>query len=123
MKELKEFIGMMKDLKAMANEDGKLNETATDTTTDTTTDYEIGKPYNFMTVLGWYKGILTKETAKTFTLEDASWVAESGRFSEYVLDDSNVKEEEPFAPKSKFIIERSSVIGGFQLPKITRKLK
>lgn len=86
-------------------------------------DYEIGKGYNFMTVLGWYKGILTKETDKTFTIENASWVSESERFSEYVKDDSKVKEEEPFEAKTKLIIERSSVIAGFQLPSITRKLK
>jgi len=86
-------------------------------------DYEIGKPHNIMTVLGWYKGILTKETPKTLTLENCSWVSESGRFSEYVNDDSVVKEEEPFAEKTKVIIERTSIIGAFQIPKITRKLK
>lgn len=86
-------------------------------------DYEIGKPYNLMTVLGWYKGILVKETSKTLTLKNASWVSETGRFSEYVNDDSVVKEEEPFAEDTLVIIERTSLIGGFKIPKITRKLK
>jgi hypothetical protein len=87
------------------------------------TDYEIGKPYTIKTVLGWYKGILTKETKQTLTLEDCSWVAQTKRFSDYVLDDSQVEEEEPFAKETKFIIERTSIIGGFRMSSITRKLK
>lgn len=86
-------------------------------------DYEVGKPYTIMTVLGWYKGSLTKETDKTLTLIDASWVAQTERFSEYVKDDKNVKEEEPFMDGQKIIIERSSVIGSFQMPTLIRKLK
>lgn len=86
-------------------------------------DYELEKPYTIKTVLGWYKGILTKETPKTLTLEDCSWVAQTKRFSDYVLDDNQVEEEEPFAKETKFIIERSSVIGGFRMPLINRKLK
>ena len=87
------------------------------------TDFEVGKPYTIKTVLGWYKGILTKETDKTLTLQNCSWVAQTKRFSEYAVDDSKVEEEEPFAENTKFIIERTSVIGSFQMPSITRKLK
>ena len=86
-------------------------------------DYEVGKPYTIKTVLGWYKGVLTCETRQTLTLENCSWVAQTKRFSEYVLDDSKVEEEEPFAEKTKFIIERTSIIGGFQMDSIVRKLK
>ena len=101
----------------MAFEETKSNSS------ETLTEYEIGKPYTLMTVLGWYKGILVSETDKTLTLTNASWVAESGRFSEYVKDDSNVKEEEPFEEHTKLIVERSSLIAGFKIPGITRKLK
>lgn len=86
-------------------------------------DFETGKHYTIMTVLGWYKGTLIKETEKTLTLVDASWVSETERFSEYVKDDSKVKEEEPFMKETKVIIERTSIIGSFQIPSLTRKLK
>ena len=95
----------------------------TKTTSINKSDYEIGKPYTVKTVLGWYKGILTSETSRTLTLENCSWVAQTKRFSEYAIDDSKVEEEEPFAESTKFIIERSSVIGAFKMPLITRKLK
>jgi len=89
----------------------------------TESDYIVGSHYTIMTVLGWYKGTLTKETDKTLTLINASWVASTQRFSEYVKDDKNVKEEEPFMENQKVIIERTSVIGSFLMPTLTRKLK
>ena len=85
--------------------------------------YEVGKDYNLMTVLGWYKGKLERITDKELVLKDASWVSESERFSEYAADSSNVKEEEPFPENTRMIVERTSLIGGFEIKSLIRKLK
>lgn len=100
-----------------------MQSSTSDNSATASSDYEIDSHYTIMTVLGWYKGTLTKETDKTLTLVNASWVASTERFSEYVKDDSNVKEEEPFLERTKVIIERTSVIGSFKMPSLTRKLK
>lgn len=110
----------IKDLKDILT--SNLTQVQTSTCSNKT-DYEIGKPYTIMTVLGWFKGRLLTETDKTLTLVDCSWVSESKRFSDYVNDDSQVNEEEPFAENTKVIIERTSIIGSFEMPSITRKLK
>lgn len=87
--------------------------------------YEIGKPYMIQTVTAFYKGILEKITSTEFILIDCSWVADTGRFSEFVQDDEDdkVKEEEPFNADTKVIISRSAMICAYRRNKIIRKLK
>ena len=85
--------------------------------------YVVGKPYMVHTVTGFYKGILDKVTQTEFVLSEASWVADTGKFSNSVENDDNVSEEEPFGKSQKLIINRGSMVIAYQIPKITRKLK
>lgn len=87
--------------------------------------YEIGKPYMIQTVTAFYKGILEKLTPTEFILTDCSWVADTGRFNEFVQDEEDMKvnEEEPFHKDTKVIISRSAMICAYRKNKIVRKLK
>lgn len=87
------------------------------------THYEIGKAYMIQTVTMYLKGILEKVTPSEFVINDASWVADTGRFSKFVEGDENINEEEPFAKDQRVIIGRGSMVCAFRLPTITRKLK
>lgn len=85
--------------------------------------FEIGKPYVIQTVTAFYKGILLHVDDKEFTLDDCSWVPDTGRFNEFVNDDSKVNEEEPFAKETKVYIGRGALICAYRIPSLTRKLK
>lgn len=87
--------------------------------------YEVGKPYMVQTVTAFYKGILEKLTSTEFVLTDCSWVPDTGRFSEFVQDDTDqkVNEEEPFHKETKVIISRSAVVCAYRKNQIVRKLK
>ena len=92
---------------------------------DQDSHYEVGKPYVIQTVTSFYKGILEKLTPTEFVLIDCSWVADTGRFSEFVQDDgdSKISEEEPFKKETKVIISRGSMICAYRKNEIIRKLK
>lgn len=85
--------------------------------------FELGKPYVIQTVTAFYKGVLTHVDDKEFTLVDCSWVADTGRFNEFVNDDSKVNEEEPFAKETKVYIGRGALVCMYRIPTISRKLK
>ena len=85
--------------------------------------FEIGKFYMIHTVTSFYKGRLLEVDDKEFVLNDCSWVADTGRFNEFVLDDSKVSEEEPFPKETKVIVARGALIVAYQISKSTRKLK
>ena len=87
--------------------------------------YEIGKPYMIQTVTAFYKGILEKITSTEFVLTDCSWVADTGRFSEFAADETDtiVKEEEPFPADMKVIISRSAMLCAYKRKSLVRKLK
>ena len=62
-----------------------------------------------MTVTLWFVGRLVSRDVTTIVLDDAAWVADSGRFNEF-LSGGDAREVEPLPP-GPFVIERSSVIG------------
>ena len=70
--------------------------------------YEIGKNYLIRTVTMIQTGRLIAVTNQELVLEDVSWVADTGRFSE-ALSNGTLNEVEPF-PDGKVIIGRGSII-------------
>lgn len=56
--------------------------------------FEIGKSYFFRTATYHVLGRLKEINGKFLTLEDASWIADSGRFMEFI-DDGKANEVEP----------------------------
>lgn len=70
--------------------------------------YEIGKSYLIRTVTMIQTGRLVEVFDQELVLEDAAWIADTGRFSE-ALTTLDFNEVEPF-PDGKVIIGRGSVI-------------
>jgi hypothetical protein len=90
-------------------------------TTVDTHPYQIGKNYLIRTVTMIQTGKLVAVTNQELVLEDAAWIASTGRFNE-CLKDGTFDEVEPFP--DKIIVGRGSVIDAtefnHQLPRIVK---
>lgn len=83
--------------------------------------WEIGKPYLIRTVTMIDTGRLVAVTDKELILEDAAWIADTGRFSEAVAK-AEFGEVEPF-PDGKVIIGRGAIIDAVRINKVNRSQK
>lgn len=68
--------------------------------------YKIGQSYLIRTVTMYYTGRIVRVTPKELILEDAAWIADTGRFSE-ALKNGTLNEIEPVG---EIIIGRGAVI-------------
>jgi hypothetical protein len=89
--------------------------------TDITEPWEIGKNYLIRTVTMIDTGKLVAVGAQELVLEEAAWIADTGRFAGS-LQIGNFNEVEPF-PEGRIIIGRGSVIDAVQIPKLPREQK
>jgi len=71
--------------------------------------YEIGKNYFIRTVTHHLVGRLIKVTSKELVLEEASWIADDGRFHD-ALKNGIFNEIEPFPQDLSVIVGRGSLI-------------
>ncbi len=90
---------------------------------DTSSIYEVGKKYLIRTVTMIQIGRLKVVGDKELVLEDASWIADTGRYSEALKKGCSVlKEIEPF--QNDCIVGRGAIIDAtiinFELPSITK---
>ena len=83
--------------------------------------WEIGKGYLIRTVTMTNTGKLIAVTDQELVLEDAAWIADTGRFSDS-LQKCNFNEVEPF-PDGKVIIGRGAVIDAVQVSNLPREKK
>ena len=84
--------------------------------------YQIGKNYFIQTVTHYYTGKLLEVLKDELVLEDAAWIADTGRFSDFIKD-GKFHEAEPY-PSGKLIIGRGSLVQAFQWPhKLPREQK
>lgn len=90
----------------------ELNEMKEKVTTKTVDVWQIGKNYVIRTVTMIQVGKLVEVTDKELVLEDAAWVADTGRFAGF-LEDGTVDEVEPF-PQGRVIVGRGSIIDATQ---------
>ena len=90
-------IGQLKELRALLGE----------STGGTAHSFEVGKAYLIRSVTMHYLGRLVAITDTDFVLEDASWLADSGRFS-HCLQTGEVSEVEPFPDPA--IVSRAGYI-------------
>ena len=75
---------------------------------DTTGPWEIGKVYLIRTVTMIDTGRLVAVTQQELVLEEAAWIADTGRFAQAVSK-ADFGEVEPF-PDGRVIIGRGSII-------------
>lgn len=83
--------------------------------------WEIGKNYLIRTVTMIDTGRLVAVTSHELVLEDAAWIADTGRFAQAVSD-AEFSEVEPF-PAGRIIIGRGSVIDAVLIKKLPRSQK
>jgi hypothetical protein len=83
--------------------------------------WQIGKIYLIRTVTMAQTGRLVAVTPQELVLEDAAWIADTGRFSD-ALASANFNEVEPF-PDGPVIIGRGGLIDAVQISAAPRLQK
>lgn len=83
--------------------------------------WDIGSTYLIRTVTMIDTGVLVAVTDHELVIEDAAWIADTGRFSEAVTK-ATFSEVEPF-PDGRVIIGRGAVIDAVKITKSPRSLK
>ena len=83
--------------------------------------WEIGAIYLIRTVTMIDTGRLVAVSGQELVLEDAAWIADTGRFSD-ALKKAEFSEVEPF-PDGKVIIGRGAVIDAVKISKAPRDQK
>ena len=83
--------------------------------------WEIGENYLIRTVTMIDAGKLVMVTPQELVLEDASWIADTGRFMQAV-ENAEFGEVEPF-PSGKVIIGRGSIIDAVKIKSVPRSQK
>ena len=86
-----------------------------------TAPWEIGKNYLIRTVTMIDTGILVAVTPQELVLEEAAWIADTGRFTQAVAK-AEFGEVEPF-PAGRVIIGRGAVIDAVQIVSTPRSQK
>jgi hypothetical protein len=86
-----------------------------------TAPWEIGKIYLIRTVTMIDTGRLVAVTPQELVLEDAAWIADTGRFAQAV-EKAEFGEVEPF-PAGRVIVGRGSIIDAVQITLAPRSQK
>ena len=83
--------------------------------------WQVGSNYLIRTVTMIQTGRLVAVTAQELVLEDAAWIADTGRFSECLVT-GVYSEVEPF-PDGQVIVGRGAVIDAVQINTLPRCVK
>jgi len=83
--------------------------------------FEIGKKYLIRTVTMIQTGMVKSIRGKFIVLEQAAWIADTGRFSEALEDQEKMKEVEPF--KNDAIVNMDTIVDATEITVLIRKLK
>lgn len=90
-------------------------------TTVNSDHWKIGKNYLIRTITMIDTGRLVAVTDQELVLEDAAWIADTGRFMQ-ALQDCDFSEVEPF-PSGQVIVNRSALIDAVQITHLPRGQK
>ncbi|MGA3209453.1 MAG: hypothetical protein ABSE05_16715 [Syntrophales bacterium] len=83
--------------------------------------WEIGACYMIRTVTMIDTGILVAVTSQELVLEEAAWIADTGRFAQ-AIEKAEFGEVEPF-PEGKVIIGRGSIVDAVKIKVAPRSQK
>jgi len=83
--------------------------------------YELGANYLLRTVTMINTGRLVAVTEKELVLEDASWIADTGRFADALIS-CEFHEVEPF-PEGQVIISRGALVDAVKIASLPRSQK
>lgn len=90
-------------------------------TTPTATGWQIGANYLIRTVTHIQTGRLVAVDEHELTIEDAAWIADTGRFAG-ALTNADFSEVEPF-PDGPVLVGRGALIDAVQIPSLPRAQK
>jgi hypothetical protein len=76
--------------------------------------WQIGKPYLIRTVTMTIHGVLVDVTPQELVFMDAAWIADTGRFSDFVKG-GQPNEVEPFPRNKEVIVGRGSLVDAIQM--------
>ncbi len=83
--------------------------------------YQVGQNYFIRTVTHYYTGKLIRVTAKELVLENAAWIADTGRFHD-ALKTGKLNEVEPF--EDDVVVGRGAVVDAVkwkhELPRVQK---
>lgn len=83
--------------------------------------FEIGENYLIRTVTFTLTGKIKSKTSQFLVLQDADWIADTGRFSQSLENQDNFCEVEPF--KNDAIVSKGSIVDATKIVKLIRKMK
>ena len=83
--------------------------------------FEVGKKYLIRTVTMIQTGMVKALRGKFIVLEQAAWIADTGRFSEALEDQEKIKEVEPF--KNDAFVNMDTIIDATEITVLIRKMK
>ena len=83
--------------------------------------YEIGKNYFVRTVTHYLTGRVLRVTQQEIVVEDAAWIADTGRFAD-AIKNASFDEVEPY-PDGQVIIGRGAVIDAVQIAELPKAQK
>ena len=109
-------LGQIKEIARLANTVSATAETAPDSSA-----WEVGAIYLIRTVTMIDTGRLVAVTPQELVLEDAAWIADTGRFSDAVAK-AEFGEVEPF-PDGRVLIGRGSIIDATKIKSAPRSKK
>jgi hypothetical protein len=104
-------IGEAKQLAAMFGSTKSADDSA----------WKIGASYLIRTVTMIDTGILVAVTPQELVIEEAAWIADTGRFSDAIAK-AEFNEVEPF-PSGKVIIGRGSIVDAVEITTVPRSKK
>jgi hypothetical protein len=90
-------------------------------TTNAGHPYQVGKIYLIRTVTMIQTGRLVRVTPQELVLEDAAWIADTGRFAD-ALAKCEFDEVEPF-PDGQVIVGRGAIVDAVQIASVQRVQK
>ena len=73
----------------------------------------VGQKRYIRTVTHHYIGVVVELTEKEIVLDKASWVAHSGRWTDTLLDGSNLSEVEPYPDGTFPVVNRGAICDYF----------
>ena len=105
-------IGQVKEIQQLISGNKEVNQDC---------PFEIGEMYLIRTVTFTLTGKIKSKTNQFIVLEQADWIADTGRFSESLENQDKFNEVEPF--KNDAIVAKGAIVDATKITKLIRKMK
>ena len=107
-------LGQIKELQAIFSNTASISS-------EKPCPFEVGEKYLIRTVTFTLTGQVKSKVGDFLVLEQADWIADTGRFSIALEDQENFNEIEPF--KNDAIVAKNAIVDATKIAKLIRKMK